>query len=64
MQEFPANFFLQGAVWPISAFVVGPDQPDPRHISNPNPEPEDFEGLEVSRGERSHAAPPRFVGGF
>ena len=28
-----ANNFLQDAVWPISTFHVGPDQPDPRPIT-------------------------------
>ena len=31
-----ANNFLQDAVWPISTFHVGPDQPDPRPNPNPN----------------------------
>ena len=34
LQELPADNYLQGAVWPISTFHVGPDQPDLRR--NPN----------------------------
>ena len=39
MQELPANNFLQDAVWPISTFHVGPDQPDPTRNHKPSPSP-------------------------
>ena len=52
--------FCAGCVWPISSLPVDPDQANPRHTPNPNPNP--LGEYEVGRG--SHAAPPRVLMAF